>query len=641
MSIHIRSLVLSITLLLFTLGGIASAREPLLIPGKKSLYERVLTRPGAELVAQPSTTGGKLVDAFSRYYVYARSADGAWIEVGADTRGDVKGWIRADQTEPWRHQLIVAFTDRAAGRERVLFFNSSKTLGDLIEASDPGLIVRPLIDKIVSGGEDPRVVAIEPDNFVDIDDPAHFYLLPILDFEERYTFNYDQMYLLRVAAVTETAPQAPQAPRSVGPFRAGIVFVIDSTISMDQYIERAKQAVVRVYEKLRQSSVYEMVRFGLVSYRAASSDPEKARRLGYVAKEFVDPTEVKNESEFLTRAKGLTEADVSTDFFDEDAYAGVMEAIDGIDWSHFGARFIVLISDAGALKGEQSKTRLQADQVASEAAAKGIAVYAIHLKTPEGKKDHAKAEGQYRRLAANKMLQQPLYFPIDAGSGPSFTQQVNALGDSVLNLIERAARGERVAGSASSVAPVADPTDRIRQLTQALGYAMQLRYFGKQGQTQVPEVFDGWIADRDLIDPSVQAVDVRVLLTRVQLSNLSQGLERIVNALDRSMLEPGRFFFTLQMLAGQTTRDPNRSLGDLGLLEEYLVDLPYKSKVLSLSPNTWSSWGVQKRQAFVLELKSKIEHYKIYDRDRSRWKKLSPDAGPDALVYPVPLSDLP
>ena len=43
------------------LSGIALAEQPLLLPGKTSIYQRVLTRPGAELSEQPGAAPKTLV----------------------------------------------------------------------------------------------------------------------------------------------------------------------------------------------------------------------------------------------------------------------------------------------------------------------------------------------------------------------------------------------------------------------------------------------------------------------------------------------------------------------------------------------------------------------------------------------------
>ena len=88
----------TITLLtcVFTNVTAAAAREPLLQEGKKTIYERVLTRPSARLAAQPGEKG-KLLPAFSRFYVYGRKQleNAEWLEVGANHQGKIDGWLQA------------------------------------------------------------------------------------------------------------------------------------------------------------------------------------------------------------------------------------------------------------------------------------------------------------------------------------------------------------------------------------------------------------------------------------------------------------------------------------------------------------------------------------------------------------------
>lgn len=88
------------------------------------------------------------------------------------------------------------------------------------------------------------------------------------------------------------------------------------------------------------------------------------------------------------KVKELRQAKVSSSRFDEDAYAGVMQALDDVDWTRFGARYVILITDAGALTGDDplSSTKLDAEQIRQEAAYRGVALYTLHLKTPSGTK---------------------------------------------------------------------------------------------------------------------------------------------------------------------------------------------------------------------------------------------------------------
>ena len=55
------------------------ADTPLLMEGKSSIYQRVLTTPSCRLKAKSDDKDGKVVDAFSRFYVYAD--DGKTLKV--------------------------------------------------------------------------------------------------------------------------------------------------------------------------------------------------------------------------------------------------------------------------------------------------------------------------------------------------------------------------------------------------------------------------------------------------------------------------------------------------------------------------------------------------------------------------------
>ena len=239
--------------------AIAQARTPLLMDGKTSLYQRVLTRPGAQLSAQPGGAAGQAVPALSQYYVYERRPlDGAeWLAVGAGSRGSVDGWVRAEATLPWKSQMALVFTNPAA-RAPTLLFEKRETVLELLQAPDPGAAVQPIRDAVAAGKPDARVVSVEPSTYID---PAkQFYLLPILQAQEVESEGF-RVRVLEVASVTkktdERSPADAKAASNpqVGALRtfsAAVVFVIDSTISMGPYIERTKQAVRRIYDDDRE-----------------------------------------------------------------------------------------------------------------------------------------------------------------------------------------------------------------------------------------------------------------------------------------------------------------------------------------------------------------------------------------------------
>ena len=76
---------LALALLVTAPSAMAQARTPLLIEGKTTLYQKILTRPGAKLIDKPGASGGKALAPMSVLFVYGRK-DGL-VEVGAASDG--------------------------------------------------------------------------------------------------------------------------------------------------------------------------------------------------------------------------------------------------------------------------------------------------------------------------------------------------------------------------------------------------------------------------------------------------------------------------------------------------------------------------------------------------------------------------
>jgi len=633
------------------------------MPGRTALYQRVLTRPGATVTAQPAAGQGKPVPALSQLYVYERRqvGDVEWLAVGAGSRGQVDGWVRADATLPWKSQMTLAFTN-PAGRERTLLFAQRDPVLELLQAPDPAAAIKPIRDAVQSGKGDPRVVSIEPATYIDF--AKRFYLLPILEAQEVDTRSGFRVRVLEVASVTKQAtdagpaiaatPATADAAAALRNFSAAVVFVIDSTISMGPYIDRTRQAVQRIYEAIERAGLGRQVKFGLIAYR---SNVAAVPGLEYVAKTYVDPTTVTSGKDFLAQVKDLRPAKISSAKFAEDPWAGLMTAVKTINWGNFGGRYVVLVTDASAIGGKDplSTTGLDAEQVRLELERLGIAAYALHLKTPEGKADHRGAEAAYTALTFNPVVKKPLYYPVEAGSVERFGTIVDTLGDAIVAQVQGAAKGQLVPGSARTAtggpANAVGTTSKaaIEEDARLVGLAMQLAYLGRVQGTAAPPLFRAWLADREFVDLDRPTTEVRVLLTKNQLSDLAQVVEAILKAGDESQVtSTASFFDLLRSAAAHLARDPAAlknpraaKLGELGLLGEYLDDLPYKSDVMALTPDVWTSWSVTEQEELLDRLRRKLRLYRLYNDDVDRWVKLAPGADAGDAVYPVPLTALP
>lgn len=634
---------------------VSSAIEPLKQEGKTTLYQRVLSTPTCELKKDIKDSTGQLVPAFSRYYVYERKTDNnqQWLSVGPDSYGKTIGWINNACAIAWNMQMTLVFTN-PVDRDSLLFFKDKASLTTLVDANQPETLLKPIREALKNNKSVPEIVAQEPKEYVDF--KTNFYLLPILQGEEVMNGKGFYERILEVASVSKqddlvknnNAQSNVQSSDSdinqVAPFKAAIVFVIDSTISMDPYISRTKEAVEQVYRHIEKENLQQQVKFGLVSFRSSLQTSDK---LEFLTKIFVDPNKVQNREDFMQLSSSLKQATVSTAYFAEDSYAGIAKALNDINWNSFGARYMILITDASAIPGDDklSSTGMDAAQLRLEAQHKGVAIYALHLKTPSGEKDHQVAATQYSDLTYNDYIHKSLYYPVNAGDVNEFGRKVDLLAKALSEQVKLAYKGEASVGNAINAK---DDSSNMLKDALLLSKAMQLAYLGDTNGTKAPSVFKGWIADKDFVKPTIPTAEPRILLTKSQLSDLSDIVSKIANAANDGLISADDMFSQLRSVAAAMGQDPNKlksesvtKIADLGLLGEYLDNIPYKSDVTGLDQDTWKSMSGLEQEKFIRNLNSKVRYYQKCNADVDRWISLAEGSDPRDNVYPIPLEMLP
>ena len=627
-------------------GPVAGADRPLLMAGKHSLYQRVLSVPGARLAGGPGGQADTEAVPFTAYYVYSRREQGGreWLELGTDRHGSRAGWLSGDDCIEWNHGLTAAFRD-PAGHDRVLLFRDSDSLRRLAGQSDTGAYQR-LYSEAVQGqsSADSPVVAIQPPGYINIQED--FYLVPIHRYEDVY-LGSEKARLLQVSSVPLVSEASGAGRRD---YTAGLVFVIDSTLSMQPYIERTQEAVTTIFATLDEADLPGQMNFGLVAYR---DNLDAAPGLDYLVRTYVDLDEGHDAAGFFSRLKSLRDASVSSKDFTEDAYAGVKQAIEAINWSDHDARYIVLVTDAGARDASDplSSTGMDAERLRQMAQEQGIAIFVLHLLTDATMPDQGADAEQYRRLADFPGVGS-LYYGVPTGDVEEFGEVLDALAAQITGQVQMAATNRKppVPVTPGDNVQLAELQARVDKL----GYALRMQYLQKSEGGELPRVFDAWLLDRDFRDPERTTLDVRVLLSRDQLSDLSDVLTQVLEAAEDGLLSPQNFLSELQSLAATATRDPERlgattkttagagnSLADLGFMREYIEDLPYTGEVMGLSLDDWQSWSTRQQIAFLNRLEEKVGYYRALHDHTDLWVSL--DGGPvnGDSVYPVELEQLP
>ncbi len=641
-------IMLAASLALLASNVAAIATKPLLMEGKKTLYQRVLSVPDARLYKTPTKTSDATeIIPFSVLYVYEKGSD--WIKVGYDSFGQTAGWVPRDQAIVWNQALTVSFKD-PQDIQRVMLFNSKEALEKLVNDYDRDGY-QSLYDSVVQGNppENSPVIAIQPEAHLEIRD--NFYLVPIKQHEDVYLDN-EQARILKIASVplddSSGDANLTTSSKDKRSYRSGIHFVIDSTQSMGPYIDRTREAIAKVYSAIEKQGLNNQVSFGLTAYR---DNLDQVPELEYLTRRYVSLQQGTDVEKFFEGVNTLSPALVSSRDFREDAYAGIKSAIEDSDWSKFDARYVVLITDAGPRESHDSlgATRLGALELRQLAYDKAVSIWVLHLRTPSAAADHAKAESLYKQLSYYPGIGD-FYYAVSLGEVDEFGNVLETLANQIT---------QQVLATTNGVPPLPIPQletgetqlSQLQGRVTKLGNALRMRYIQKESGQPLPKVFDAWMIDRDFMNPERSSVDVRVLLTRDQLSDLKNVLQQVLELAEEGVLSPQNFIDDLKSLAATVSRDPSSvagstsgdgvNLADLGYMREYIEDLPYTGEVMNLTLESWEEWSAKVQIEFMHRLESKINYYQALHDYTDLW--VTPGGGPvnGNSMFPVALDLLP
>ena len=642
---------------------------------------RVLPRPLANLYKSPEANQDNIqranISAFKPLYVFERKeldfsipADPkGWYRVGAN-KEKPEGWIRAKDCFEWRQALLVSYThpgEPGEGRYPVLMFRDLSALKAIINSDDRAEKAKQLYAQIDKKQIPSEIVSMEPKRFVDIND--NFYLLPILKYETTEIDGDEGRFLQIAAAVPgkrgadtlkdpnyleEASADTNTATKNqAAKLKVDLVFVIDTTRSMQPYIDMTREAIEKIAKRLGQE-LSGRIKFGLIGYRDSTKViPE----LEYTAKNFTP--ELVDASKLIEILKNEAKAtSIGSHDYQEEVFAGVERAIDSA-WDEGALRFIVLIGDASShpIGHPQNTTGLGAEDLLRYAEDQKIHIIALHLKDERAAKDHELAAEQFGTLSHVRGSEgESALIEIDAFKKEDFQKAVDTIVSKVgdrMKLVLQAATGSEPKSVFPPPPPMPDEeqVDEKQDVTAKAERAFDkawnsalIEYLGQEASP--PKDIVAWAFDRDLVDPTQRSLDVRVLITKTQLSTLAQTLDSIIQALTRAELTQEQFFDALQAVASQTMKKPEdisnaKRLVDTGLLPSFIKSLPYKSDIMSLSNEMFASMTADERAQLIWSLKAKLIQYRQINDSVDAWHKLN-DSDPDSQkVYPLKIDYLP
>jgi len=679
-----RSVLLPVAIMGLLWTSIGWAEEDIRCPGggevckivATSLPLRALPRPMSALYSKPKTSSKVLksnLKAFWPMYVFERKnvdlSDPArpkgWYQVGTRYNRP-KGWMQAKDILEWKHGLVISYTHPGMGDERrnpVLMFKTKAALSDLVESEDP-----EWIEDIYAGlkAKTPQVPAgmlsREPARFVSIEEK--FYMLPVIDFEEVDLF-YDETRYLQIAAAIpggradEANPDTVNSKKfmeqtslmettegtEVNTLGFDIKFVMDMTGSMEPYLKRTREAIAKVANTISQGNIDAQVHYGLIGYR---DDVRKIPALEFTVKNFTE--QLVDNKEFQRVIATAKAARSGSADYQEEVFAGVKEALTSA-WNDNTIKFIILVGDASShqVGHPQNTSGLNAQEIRKLANTHKANIIAIHLKEARAAPDHRLAETQFTTLAMNLGSELPSYMEVAADKHDDFEKVVKQVAKTLSVFVSQMRQGNlqklREVPSADTIAETQDVGEKAEKMADSIAAAALVEYLGKEATP--PRDITAWLMDRDLLDPDIRAMEVRVLLKKRDLNDLIRSLEQVQKALKRAVITQMEFFTALQGVVARTSQNKKvtfrgaRRLAQTGLLPAWIDALPYKSQILDMSDDMFESMTAAEREALEKDVDSKLELYRKINENSDVWVVLDERDSRNNHVYPLPLTALP
>ncbi|MEL6980077.1 MAG: vWA domain-containing protein [Pseudomonadota bacterium] len=656
MTIHARScLALAAAMAASLASAAADVRRPELVSGTSTVFKQIVPAPGAEIL---NPANGETAPAPpAPLYVYR--TQGEWLEVGRSDSDGAEGWIKADAATPWDTGLIGVFTERGE-RPRQVFFESEAALDRLLnhplapvmasgarmaaEASaqaEPEVEPEPEPEPVAEPADDPLavsdLVAIEPAALPPFQDA--FYFMPVTAFKEaRHPFSQSEMLKLEIAAHPPAAPRVSARDGAA----IGVVFVIDTTRSMERIFDAMIGSVRNLITDLTNAETNKRFSFGVIGFR---DDPDCKDGIDYRTRLYA-PLQFGDDAEAAIAALGRMRVmpdGTSTCGFERDAdsFAGLRMALTETRWAEpetfdFGGRVVVLVTDSQPK--DYAGARWDAPNtpwaVRALAERQHAAIATVHVKPFFGRRSFEGGVDDYKDISRQSEDRDPLYFQIDGETAETYRasakRPMTALAEALLGdaLVRDLERDPLVA----DMAPAPQEPDAALRLTDLRREA-------------APRLIRGWSTGLSLEAPRATAIEPRLLVTRRQLATMTEVIEALITisaAAERRGEAAGVFEAlraALTEMSAQEDRVVNLSFETLGgAIDERLMRLPYadRSFVLNVTQADWSD-DAGLRVEVRDELDSLLADYRDMLNDPALWSRLRPNVV--ATLFPTTTDD--
>ena len=506
----------------------------------------------------------------------------------------------------------------------------------------------PVYDAINAGKpvEDKGIVACEPDGWATMN--SNFYIMPITEFEAEQSEIAAELGIqaIKVSAATSNTKtlDAATVNNSTG-ITMDVVFVMDLSRSMQPIKDQVLKTINTINSAIAKNPDFkkDTIHFGFWGYRDST---EACPGIGYVTKDYTADGLVPTDKfpEILQQAEATP---IDSIDYAEDVLAGVSDAILHTKWREGAARVIMLIGDApGREPGKADPFSARPDKPVGTAANKGckdiadmanshqVAVGTAYVNVARYKEHLPIARSQFDALASGTQKKATAVINVSkAGEFESFAA------DTVTWLVAQTQQ-------ASLNKPMIEAKTEGQKFADALFSNAKVRWLSNAHNVGITADMNGWILDKDLSDSAIDAVKPCVLLNRQQLDTMKSLMETVVAAGEKAQGTSTELLTALKAVVVAGSKDPAmldniHLLADSQFIPTFLKELPYQSRIMTLSNDYWQAMNRDEQDDIITTAKNKIQFYKDIYTNKDVWLKLDSNDPEDQKVVPVPFSMLP
>ena len=428
-------------------------------------------------------------------------------------------------------------------------------------------------------------------------------------------------------------------------FTVDIVFVIDTTNSMQPWIKGVKSAVAEIGKRIKNHPLLkDHIRLGLVAYRDKMGDSALDEKMEYVTRIYCQLDDGRETDIFLEKVRDVQRADIGSEDFPEDVFAGLKVAIESMSWNPISTKNIVLIGDASAqdaMNTYKNVEKLDLDSVLfmaqqTEDVKKKIVIHALRIDS--GGSDANKCDKQYAKLAKGREFA-GLYHTYDPQDSSQFIE-------GLLAVLEAQVKDSLVIRDPETSLNLADLRDlHDSGLLSPVAFTLvRDTVLPAEGEESVPVFSSGWTCERDH-DENLQ-LEPMILVNRGKLMAFHSSMKRIISMLDQASeggeVDIKRALKTLRVIASCVNLgEPVTEEMPLSKLLNYILGIPIKSDILEMNIHTIKAMTKRDYQAWVNSLRSREQITRITIDNHAIWRSLGSSKLEDDKLAFVKISDMP